>query len=79
MSRKAVDLRIPALIRNGLQERKRSFFVLLGDRPKDVIVNLHFVLSNFDPKQDKSVLWAYNKKLLDFSRWVDWPEIENRC
>ena len=68
MSQKPVDLRIPALIRNGLQERKRSFFVLLGERPKEVIVYLHYILTNFDLKQDKSVLWAYHKKLLDFTR-----------
>lgn len=69
MPRKAVDLRIPALIRNGLQERKRSCFVLVGDRPKDVIVNLHFVLSNFDPKEDKTVLWAHKSKLSGFTKF----------
>ncbi|KAK6062629.1 nucleolar ATPase [Seiridium cupressi] len=67
MSRKQVDSRIPALLRNGLQERKRSFFVVVGDRGKDVIVNLHHLMSQFDLKQNKSVLWAYKKKLLGFS------------
>ncbi|TPX09319.1 uncharacterized protein E0L32_009511 [Thyridium curvatum] len=67
MSRKAVDSRIPALMRNGLQEKKRSFFVVVGDRSKDVIVNLHFLMSQFDIKQNKSVLWAYKNKLLGFT------------
>jgi N-acetyltransferase 10 len=62
------DSRIPALIRNGLQEKKRSFFVIVGDRAKDVIVNLHFIMSHADIKQNKSVLWAYKNKLLGFTR-----------
>lgn len=62
------DSRIPALIRNGLQEKKRSFFVVVGDRPKDVIVHLHYIMSSMDVKQNKSVLWAYKNKLLGFTR-----------
>lgn len=67
MPRKAIDSRIPALIRNGVQEKKRSFFVVVGDRAKDVIVYLHYMLSNADVKQNKSVLWAYKKDLLGFT------------
>ncbi|KAH7027767.1 GNAT acetyltransferase 2-domain-containing protein [Microdochium trichocladiopsis] len=67
MPRKAVDSRIPALIRNGLQEKKRSFFVCVGDRSKDAIVHLHYIMSSMDLKQNKSVLWAYKNKLLGFT------------
>jgi N-acetyltransferase 10 len=68
MPRKAVDSRIPALIRNGIQEKKRSFFVVVGDaNVKDVIVNLHYIMSQFDVRQNKSVLWAYKNKLLGFT------------
>ncbi|KAL9133584.1 MAG: hypothetical protein Q9175_005233 [Cornicularia normoerica] len=67
MPRKAVDSRIPALIRNAVQEKKRSFFVVVGDRAKDVIVHLHYILSSVDIKQNKSVLWAYKKDLLGFT------------
>lgn len=67
MPRKAIDPRIPALIRNGNQEKKRSFFVVVGDRAKDVIVYLHYIMSSVDVKQNKSVLWAYKKDLLGFS------------
>ncbi|KAH6645419.1 GNAT acetyltransferase 2-domain-containing protein [Truncatella angustata] len=67
MSRKEVDSRIPALIRNNLQEKKRSFFVIVGDHAKDAIVKLHYIMSQADLKQNKSVLWAYKKKLLGFS------------
>lgn len=67
MPRKAIDSRIPALIRNGIQEKKRSFFVVVGDRAKDVIVNLHYIMTSVDVKQEKSVLWAYKKDLLGFT------------
>lgn len=53
MVKKAVDARIPALIRNGIQEKKRSFFVVVGDKSKDIIVNLHYIMSSMDMKQNK--------------------------
>lgn len=50
-----------------LQEKKRSFFVVVGDRAKDVIVHLHYIMTSVDIKQSKSVLWAYKKDLLGFT------------
>ncbi|KAI9372783.1 GNAT acetyltransferase 2-domain-containing protein [Aspergillus egyptiacus] len=67
MPRKAVDSRIPALIQNSIQEKKRNFFVVVGDRAKDIIVNLYHIRSQYDIKQNKSVLWAYKKDLLGFT------------
>lgn len=67
MVKKAIDSRIPALIRNGAQEHKRSFFIIVGDRQKEVIVNLYHILLNVDIKTNKSVLWAYKNKLLGFT------------
>ena len=58
-----------------MKEKKRSFFVVVGDRQKDVIVNLYHILLNVDVKLNKSVLWAYKNKLLGFSRCAkakDW-------
>lgn len=40
----------------------------MGDRAKDVIVHLHYIMSSVDIKQNKSVLWAYKKDLLGFTR-----------
>lgn len=57
------------MIRNGLQEKKRSFIVVVGDEhAKDVIVRLHFIATQIDMKHNKSVLWAYKNKLLGFTR-----------
>ncbi|KAI4238194.1 MAG: hypothetical protein LQ352_007892 [Teloschistes flavicans] len=67
MPKKAVDSRVPALVRNSIQEKKRSFVVVVGDHAKDVIVHLHYIMSSVDIKQNKSVLWAYKKDLLGFT------------
>ncbi|KAF1992049.1 DUF699-domain-containing protein [Aulographum hederae CBS 113979] len=67
MPKKAIDSRILSLIRNGAQEKKRSFFVVVGDRQKDVIVNLYHILLSADIKLNKTVLWAYKNKLLGFT------------
>ncbi|KAL8932428.1 MAG: hypothetical protein Q9211_006319 [Gyalolechia sp. 1 TL-2023] len=67
MPKKAVDSRIPALIRNGIQEKKRSFIIIVGDHAKDTIVHLHYIMSSVNMKQNKSVLWAYKKDLLGFT------------
>ncbi|KAI9171803.1 RNA cytidine acetyltransferase [Paramyrothecium foliicola] len=68
MPQKEADPRIFSLIRNGVQEKKRSFFVVVGDRhQKDVIVSLHYLLTRANMKQNKSVLWAYKNKLLGFT------------
>ncbi|KAH8679878.1 GNAT acetyltransferase 2-domain-containing protein [Tricladium varicosporioides] len=67
MNKKAIDSRIPALIYNGLQEKKRSFIVVVGDHSKDVIVHLHYIMAQKDLKQNKSILWAYKNKLLGFT------------
>ena len=50
-----------------MQEKKRSFIVVVGDRAKNVIINLQHILSNVSMKQSKSVLWAYKKDLLGFT------------
>jgi N-acetyltransferase 10 len=47
---------------------KRSFFVVVGDRSKDVIVHLHYIMSSVGHARNQSVLWAYKHKLLGFTR-----------
>lgn len=67
MVKKAIDSRIPALIRNGSQTKQRSFFVIVGDRARNQLPNLHYLMMSSDLKMNKSVLWAYKKKLLGFT------------
>ncbi|KAJ2801861.1 N-acetyltransferase 10, partial [Coemansia furcata] len=63
MVRKAVDSRINTLIKNGVQQNHRSFFVLVGDKGKDQVVNLHWMLSQARVTGRPSVLWCYKKEL----------------
>ncbi|ODV97411.1 hypothetical protein PACTADRAFT_49128 [Pachysolen tannophilus NRRL Y-2460] len=67
MGKKAIDSRIPALIRNGVQEKERSFFVIVGDKARNQLPNLHYLMMSANLKMNKSVLWAYKKKLLGFT------------
>ncbi|KAJ8795985.1 hypothetical protein J1605_002747 [Eschrichtius robustus] len=63
MHRKKVDNRIRILIENGVAERQRSLFVVVGDRGKDQVVILHHMLSRATVKARPSVLWCYKKEL----------------
>ncbi|XP_014448561.1 RNA cytidine acetyltransferase [Tupaia chinensis] len=63
MHRKKVDNRIRVLIENGVAERQRSLFVVVGDRGKDQVVILHHMLSKAAVKARPSVLWCYKKEL----------------
>lgn len=67
MVKKAIDARVPALIRNGVQEKQRSFFFIVGDKARNQLPNLHYLMMSADLKMNKSVLWAYKKKLLGFT------------
>ncbi|PVU92399.1 hypothetical protein BB561_003849 [Smittium simulii] len=63
MVKKAVDPRINTLIRNGVQKNHRSFFILIGDKGKEQIVNLHWMLTQAKTTGRPSVLWCYKKEL----------------
>ncbi|KAF9530396.1 DUF699-domain-containing protein [Crepidotus variabilis] len=61
--RKQLDPRIPILINNNVKRNHRSFIVLVGDKGRDQIVNLHFLLSQARVSARPSVLWCYKKEL----------------
>ncbi|EPS65148.1 hypothetical protein M569_09630, partial [Genlisea aurea] len=61
--RKKVDDRIRTLIENGVKARYRSMFVIIGDKSRDQIVNLHYMLSKLVAKSRPTVLWCYKDKL----------------
>lgn len=67
MAQKKIDSRIPALIRNGVQTGERSFIVMVGDKSRNQLPNLHYLLSSADLNGNKNVLWAYKKKLMGFT------------
>ncbi|KAF8509990.1 GNAT acetyltransferase 2-domain-containing protein [Hysterangium stoloniferum] len=61
--RKQLDSRIPILIDNNVKENHRSFIVLVGDKGRDQIVNLHYLLAQARVSARPSVLWCYKKEL----------------
>ena len=61
--RKKVDARIRTLVENGVKNNERTMFVLVGDRGRDQIVNLHYMLSKAVVKSRPNVLWCYKKDL----------------
>ncbi|KAJ3166062.1 hypothetical protein HDU88_003607 [Geranomyces variabilis] len=61
--RKKLDSRIPTIIQNNVQQHKRTFFVLVGDRGRDQVVTLHFLLAKARVATRPSVLWCYKKEL----------------
>eukprot|EP00124_Ichthyophonus_hoferi_P000690 Ihof_evm19s27 gene=Ihof_evmTU19s27 len=63
MVRKKIDNRIRTLVENGVKQHHRTFFVLVGDRGRDQVVNLHYMLSKAVVKARPSVLWCYKKEL----------------
>ncbi|XP_077867158.1 RNA cytidine acetyltransferase-like [Saccoglossus kowalevskii] len=63
MVRKKVDNRIRIQIENGVTTKKRSFFVVVGDKGRDQVVILHHMLSKSQVKARPSVLWCYKKEL----------------
>ena len=50
MVKKKVDSRVRTLIENGVALQHRSFFVLVGDKGRDQVVNLHYMLSKAQVK-----------------------------
>lgn len=65
--KRVLDSRVPSLIRNGVDTRERSFIIMVGDKSRNQIPNLHYLMMNANLKQNKSILWAYKKKLLGFT------------
>ncbi|KAL3613465.1 hypothetical protein CASFOL_042728 [Castilleja foliolosa] len=61
--RKKADERIRTLIENGVKARHRSMFVIIGDKSRDQIVNLHNMLSKSVVKSRPTVLWCYKDNL----------------
>ncbi|KAJ8595161.1 DUF699-domain-containing protein [Rhizopogon salebrosus TDB-379] len=61
--RKQLDPRIPIQITNNVKKNHRTFIVLVGDKGRDQIVNLHFLLSQARVSARPSVLWCYKKDL----------------
>jgi N-acetyltransferase 10 len=61
--RKKVDQRVRTLVENCVKSNQRGLFVIVGDKGRDQVVNLHNMLSRTVVKARPTVLWCYKKEL----------------
>lgn len=61
--KKKVDPRIRQLLENAVQNNHRALLVLVGDKGRDQVVNLHYMLAKMTVAARPSVLWCYKKEL----------------
>ena len=61
--RKKIDPRIRTLVENSVKLRQRGIFVIVGDKGRDQVVNLHYLLSKTAVKSRPNILWCYKNDL----------------
>lgn len=61
--RKKIDSRIRTLVENCVKLKHRAMFIIVGDKGRDQVVNLHYMLSKTVVKARPTVLWCYKKDL----------------
>eukprot|EP00922_Rhytidocystis_sp_ex-Travisia-forbesii_P066854 GHVS01099302.1.p1 GENE.GHVS01099302.1~~GHVS01099302.1.p1 ORF type:complete len:1062 (-),score=157.68 GHVS01099302.1:171-3356(-) len=59
--RKKVDSRIKAMVEENVGRRHRSMFVMVGDRSRDQIVNLHYLLTRVASTSATPILSSYKQ------------------
>jgi N-acetyltransferase 10 len=55
--KKKIDKKIRALIENAAKFRHRCMFIIVGDRGRDQVVNLHYLMTTASVRKKPSVLW----------------------
>ena len=53
--KKKVDSRVRTLIENGVQKQHRSMIVMIGEKGREQIVNLHYILSKAQVRKEERI------------------------
>lgn len=61
--KKKVDPRIRQTLEDAVKNNHRALILLVGDKGRDQVVNLHYMLSKMTIQARPSVLWCYKKEL----------------
>lgn len=61
--KKKVDPRIRQALQDAVSNNHRALILLVGDKGRDQVVNLHYMLSKMTLQARPSVLWCYKKEL----------------
>ena len=63
MIRKKIDDKIQILLKNSITKNERSMFLIIGDKGRDQISNLHNFYSQLNPGKKLNILWCYKNEL----------------
>ena len=63
MIRKKIDDKIQILLKNSISKNERSIFLIIGDKGRDQISNLHNFYSQINPGKKLNILWCYKSEL----------------
>ena len=63
MIRKKIDDKIQILLKNSISKNERSMFLIIGDKGRDQISNLHNFYSQINPGKKLNILWCYKNEL----------------
>ena len=63
MIRKKIDDKIQILLKNTISKNERSMFLIIGDKGRDQISNLHNFYSQLNPGKKLNILWCYKNEL----------------
>ncbi|KAF6776858.1 hypothetical protein AHF37_05375 [Paragonimus kellicotti] len=58
-----LDNRIQTMLQNGIRERHRTVFVMIGNKGQDQVPIMHQILNSLFNKGRLGVLWCYKKEL----------------
>ncbi|CAH8471404.1 unnamed protein product [Heterobilharzia americana] len=58
-----LDNRIQIMLKNGIMQRHRSMFVMVGNKGQDQVPIMHQILNSLSNKGRLSLLWCYKKEL----------------
>ncbi|PXF44521.1 RNA cytidine acetyltransferase [Gracilariopsis chorda] len=61
--KKKVDSRIRQTLQDAVTHNHRALILLVGDKGRDQVVNLHYILSKMTLQARPPVLWMYKKEL----------------
>lgn len=61
--KKKVDPRIRQTLQDAVANNHRAIMLLVGDKSRDQVVNLHYILSKMSVTARPTVLWCYKKEL----------------
>ena len=63
MLRKKIDDKIQILLKNCISRNERAMFLIIGDKSRDQVSNLHNFYSKLNPGKKLNILWCYKNEL----------------